>query len=99
MQRSTPCTELWNIRHKEKEKESRKIVQGKAENKKKKKKSPFTVYRDGKNITTIALENINVGWIKWQIVNSMPVIISNNCFSFMQIKMEINILSRGLYEV
>lgn len=37
MQRSTPCTELWNIRHKEKEKESRKIVQGKAENKKKKK--------------------------------------------------------------
>lgn len=28
---------------------------------KRKKKSSFTVYRDGKNITTIALENINVG--------------------------------------
>lgn len=93
MHRSRPCTEFWNIPHKEKENESRRTVQ------EKKKKSSFTLYRDGKNITTIALENINVGWIKWQIVNSMPVIMSNNCFSFMQIKMEINILNRGLYAV
>lgn len=32
--------------------------------KKEKEKSPFTVYRDGKTITAIALENINVGLIK-----------------------------------